>query len=100
MRFLSRSRRFDPDNKVALLFNDRRNGKVTFKISGLEYARKVSLAGSLIIGIPRQMFLPKIIGDDGTAKSLLSQVFMVGDDNWMDDPANKLVHNQKSNPGR
>lgn len=95
--FFDQALRINPKNEVALLFSHKTDGKVTFRIKDLEYAGKISLVGSFNNWDTKANIFTK--DDQGQWKcevalkpGIYSYVLLVGDDNWMTDPANKLAH--------
>jgi len=86
----------NPDNYAANLFNNQEKGFVTFRFKNLEYAGKIRLAGSF--NNWNADANPFVKDADGNwvcqlklQPGVYQYTFLVGDDNWMTDPLNKLA---------
>lgn len=87
----------NPANYVGNLFANQPQGLVSFRVNNLEYAGKISLVGSFndwsttahpFVRTPTGEWLCQLRLPPGEYR----YTFLVGDDNWMTDPLNKLAH--------
>ncbi|MCF0064305.1 carcinine hydrolase/isopenicillin-N N-acyltransferase family protein [Dyadobacter chenwenxiniae] len=100
-QLFKRALSINPSNLVAGLFTSQPDGKVTFRISSLEYAQKISLVGSFNNWDTHANPFTKTADGQWECKLSLKPgtyeyVFLVGDNNWMTDPGNRLA----SKPGQ
>lgn len=86
----------NPANYVGNLFTNQPQGLVSFRVNTLEYAGKISLVGSFndwnttanpFVRTPTGEWLCQLRLPPGEYR----YTFLVGDDNWMTDPANQLA---------
>ncbi|MBC3789233.1 carcinine hydrolase/isopenicillin-N N-acyltransferase family protein [Spirosoma utsteinense] len=85
-----------PANYVGNLFANQPQGLVSFRVNTLEYANKIKLVGSFngwsttanpFVRTPTGEWLCQLKLRPG----VYHYTFLVGDDNWMTDPLNKLA---------
>lgn len=86
----------NPDNYAANLFNNQENGNVTFRFKNLEYAGKIRLAGSFNKWNTEANAFVKDSAGYWVCRlklqpGIYQYTFLVGDDNWMTDPLNRLA---------
>lgn len=88
--------RINPANYVGNLFTNHPQGLVSFRVNTLEYAGQIKLVGSFndwsttanpFVRTPTGEWLCQLTLPPGVYR----YTFLVGDDNWMTDPLNKLA---------